>query len=106
VEAKLISGNFFPPFSHKWSAFTAHPEMHIKQLTIHGFKSYREETVVGPLHPGRNVVVGRNGSGKSNFFAAIRFALNDAYSRLSSPEERLALIYVSSLDSILMGICT
>ena len=52
--------------------------------------------VVGPFSPGHNVVVGRNGSGKSNFFAAIRFVLNDAYTRLGQ-EERQALLHVSSL---------
>lgn len=50
--------------------------------------------MIGPLHPGHNVVVGRNGSGKSNFFAAIRFVLNDAYTKLNATEERSSLIYV------------
>jgi structural maintenance of chromosome 3 (chondroitin sulfate proteoglycan 6) len=44
--------------------------MHIKSIIIEGFKSYRERTVVGPLGPGQNVVVGRNGSGKSSLFTA------------------------------------
>ena len=46
--------------------------MYIKQVIIQGFKSYREQTVVEPFDPGHNVVVGRNGSGKSNFFYAIQ----------------------------------
>lgn len=37
-------------------------------------------------------MVGRNGSGKSNFFAAIRFVLNDAYTKLGQ-EERQALLH-------------
>ena len=53
--------------------------------------------MIGPLHPGHNVVVGRNGSGKSNFFAAIRFVLNDAYTKLNATEERTSLIYVPPL---------
>lgn len=48
--------------------------------------------MVEPFSPGHNVVVGRNGSGKSNFFAAIRFVLNDAYTRLGQ-EERQALLH-------------
>lgn len=48
--------------------------------------------IVGPFSPGHNVVVGRNGSGKSNFFAAIRFVLNDAYTKLGQ-EERQALLH-------------
>lgn len=67
--------------------------MHIKQLTVHGFKSYRDETVFGPFSAGHNVIVGRNGSGKSNFFAAIRFVLHDAYARLGGSEERQALLH-------------
>lgn len=51
--------------------------------------------MVEPFSPGHNVVVGRNGSGKSNFFAAIRFVLNDAYTRLGQ-EERQALLHEGS----------
>ena len=63
------------------------PRMFIKQVIIQGFKSYREQTVVEPFDPGHNVVVGRNGSGKSNFFYAIQFVLSDEYSHLR-PEQR------------------
>lgn len=64
-------------------------------LTIHGFKSFRDTVLVDGLSPRANVVVGRNGSGKSNFFAAIRFVLGDAYTSLSR-EERHALLYDAS----------
>jgi len=66
--------------------------MFIKQVIIQGFKSYREQTVVEPFDPGHNVVVGRNGSGKSNFFYAIQFVLSDEYSHLR-PEQRQALLH-------------
>ncbi|GAA5994281.1 cohesin subunit SMC3 [Rhodotorula paludigena] len=59
---------------------------------IQGFKSYRDETLVDPFSPGLNLLVGRNGSGKSNFFSAIRFVLSDAYTSLSR-EERQALLH-------------
>ncbi|BGP07249.1 Structural maintenance of chromosomes protein 3 [Rhodotorula toruloides] len=59
---------------------------------IQGFKSYRDETVVDPFSSGLNLLVGRNGSGKSNFFSAIRFVLSDAYTSLSR-EERQALLH-------------
>lgn len=42
----------------------------------------------------RLFVVGRNGSGKSNFFAAIRFVLNDEDHSRMSVEERQAIIHV------------
>ena len=45
-----------------------------------------------PFSPGTNVIVGRNGSGKSNFFAAIRFVLSDAYTQMTR-EERQALLH-------------
>lgn len=43
--------------------------------------------------------MGRNGSGKSNFFAAIRFVLSDAYSNLSR-EERAALLHEGSGSAV------
>ncbi|KAK3177090.1 hypothetical protein OEA41_008418 [Lepraria neglecta] len=66
--------------------------MYIKQIIIQGFKSYKEQTVIEPFSPKHNVIVGRNGSGKSNFFAAIRFVLSDAYTQMGR-EERNALLH-------------
>ena len=50
-------------------------EMHIKQVVISGFKSFRSQSEIEPFSPKHNVIVGRNGSGKSNFFDAIQFVL-------------------------------
>ncbi|XP_060524565.1 structural maintenance of chromosomes protein 3 [Cylas formicarius] len=66
--------------------------MYIKQVIIQGFKSYRDQTVVEPFDKRHNVVVGRNGSGKSNFFYAIQFVLSDEFSHLK-PEERHSLLH-------------
>ncbi|KXL46283.1 hypothetical protein M433DRAFT_153739 [Acidomyces richmondensis BFW] len=66
--------------------------MYIKQIIIQGFKSYKDQTVIEPFSPKHNVIVGRNGSGKSNFFAAIRFALSDSYTQMGR-EERAALLH-------------
>ncbi|XP_055593678.1 structural maintenance of chromosomes protein 3 isoform X2 [Uranotaenia lowii] len=66
--------------------------MHIKQVIIQGFKSYREQTVVEPFDKRHNVVVGRNGSGKSNFFYAIQFVLSDEFTHLR-PEQRQSLLH-------------
>eukprot|EP00048_Salpingoeca_helianthica_P020901 m.9177 g.9177 ORF g.9177 m.9177 type:complete len:1197 (+) comp5363_c0_seq1:148-3738(+) len=65
--------------------------MYIKQVTIQGFKSYRDQTFVEPFSPHHNVVVGRNGSGKSNFFFAIRFVLSDMFSTLRAEERQMLL---------------
>ena len=64
-------------------------------------RSYKNQTIVDPFSPKLNVIVGRNGSGKSNFFAAIRFVLGDAYASGLSREERQALIHEGSGSSIM-----
>uniref|UniRef100_A0A3Q2PGX2 Structural maintenance of chromosomes protein 3 n=1 Tax=Fundulus heteroclitus TaxID=8078 RepID=A0A3Q2PGX2_FUNHE len=71
--------------------------MYIKQVIIQGFRSYRDQTVVDPFSPKHNVIVGRNGSGKSNFFYAIQFVLSDEFSHLR-PEQRLALLHVREIS--------
>ena len=81
--------------------------MFIEQIVISGFKSYKDQTVILPFSKKLNIIsktntlmypnnppliVGRNGSGKSNFFAAIRFVLSDAYTNMTR-EERQALLH-------------
>ncbi len=67
--------------------------MHIKQLSIRGFKSYSDAVVVDDFDVHHNVVVGRNGSGKSNFFNAICFVLcDDNYENLRK-EDRIDLLH-------------
>eukprot|EP00835_Amoeboradix_gromovi_P004430 NODE_345_length_10548_cov_0.306728.p1 type:complete len:1029 gc:universal NODE_345_length_10548_cov_0.306728:3629-6715(+) len=63
--------------------------MKIDAVQLKHFKSYQNTQV--ELQSGLNVICGRNGSGKSNFFWAIRFALGEAYSHLSR-QERQSLI--------------
>ncbi|KAI8994869.1 RecF/RecN/SMC [Pilobolus umbonatus] len=66
--------------------------MYIKQIIIQGFKSYKDQITIDPFSEKHNVIVGRNGTGKSNFFSAIRFVLGDAYQNLDK-EERQALLH-------------
>jgi structural maintenance of chromosome 3 (chondroitin sulfate proteoglycan 6) len=63
-------------------------------------RSYKDQTVIEPFSAGTNVIVGRNGSGKSNFFAAIRFVLSDAYTNMSR-EERQALLHEGSGSAVM-----
>ncbi|KAG2607917.1 hypothetical protein PVAP13_4NG306100 [Panicum virgatum] len=65
--------------------------MYIKKVIIKGFKSYKE-IATEPFNPKVNVVVGANGSGKSNFFHAIRFVLSDMFQNLRS-EDMVALLH-------------
>uniref|UniRef100_A0A182J0E3 Structural maintenance of chromosomes protein 3 n=1 Tax=Anopheles atroparvus TaxID=41427 RepID=A0A182J0E3_ANOAO len=60
-------------------------------ITIAGFKSYRQKTIIEQLDKRHNIVVGRNGSGKSNFFSAIEFVLSNEYNNLRL-EQRKGLI--------------
>ena len=62
--------------------------MHIKTIAIAGFKSYREQIFETPFSAKHNVVVGKNGSGKSNFFNAILFVLSEKYSSLRQSERK------------------
>ncbi|CAE8715288.1 unnamed protein product [Polarella glacialis] len=75
--------------------------MHIKQVIIRGFKTYKEQTTLDEdFSPGTNVVVGFNGSGKSNFFQAILFVLSDQYSSLRA-ETRKSLLHEGAGQAVL-----
>ncbi|CAN0105750.1 unnamed protein product, partial [Ectocarpus fasciculatus] len=66
--------------------------MHIKQVSMSGFRSFRSQPEIESFSPRHNVIVGRNGSGKSNFFDAIQFALlNQRFSNLRQEERQLLL---------------
>ena len=69
--------------------------IYIKKLVMHGFKSFPRKTEV-PFTPGINVIVGANGSGKSNISDALCFVLG----RLSIKSMRAAkagnLIFLGS----------
>uniref|UniRef100_A0A1X7TAA8 Structural maintenance of chromosomes protein 3 n=1 Tax=Amphimedon queenslandica TaxID=400682 RepID=A0A1X7TAA8_AMPQE len=66
--------------------------MYIKQVIIQGFRSFKDQTEVEPFSPKHNVIVGRNGSGKSNFFFAIQFVLSDDFTHLK-PDDRQQLLH-------------
>ncbi|PIA65437.1 hypothetical protein AQUCO_00100732v1 [Aquilegia coerulea] len=74
--------------------------MFIKQIIIEGFKSYREQVATEPFSPKVNCVVGANGSGKTNFFHAIRFVLSDLFQNLRS-EDRHALLHEGTGHQVL-----
>ena len=47
----------------------------IKSIAISGFRSFRQQDAIESFDPGHNALIGRNGSGKSNFFDAVQFVL-------------------------------
>uniref|UniRef100_A0A7S2RI58 Structural maintenance of chromosomes protein n=1 Tax=Mucochytrium quahogii TaxID=96639 RepID=A0A7S2RI58_9STRA len=67
--------------------------MYIKELEIQGFKSYKEQAGVDDFSPQQNTIVGRNGSGKSNFFRAIQFVLGEKQFSNLSHKERMELLH-------------
>ena len=77
--------------------------MFIKEIIIEGFKSYRERTVLGPLDPGLNLVVGRNGAGKSNFFCAVEVIFSKQEHNAVMFVETDVDLYVNRLMQLLMG---
>jgi len=66
----------------------------IKSIRIKGLKSYKDETI-SDLDKKVNVIVGRNGAGKSNFFFAIKFVLSDM---ILSEEERRKILHSSAKE--------
>ena len=74
----------------------------IKKILLKGFKSYKDQTTFEPFDARTNVIVGRNGSGKSNFYDAVRFVLCDErFSALRTPTERRGLLHVGGGDAVL-----
>ncbi|KAI5187588.1 structural maintenance of chromosome 3 (chondroitin sulfate proteoglycan 6) [Nematocida homosporus] len=64
--------------------------MRIQSVSLSNFKSFTENVLIAELSQGPNILVGKNGSGKSSLLFAIRFVIN-AHWRIS-PAERRAIV--------------
>lgn len=67
--------------------------MFIKRIRIEGFRSLRS-ILLTDLAPSLNAIIGHNGSGKSNIYEALLYALNDP-SLPTSEEARRDLLHTS-----------
>ncbi|PHT79982.1 hypothetical protein T459_18034 [Capsicum annuum] len=76
------------------------PLSSLGEVIIEGYKSYKEQVKTEDFSPKVNCVVGANGSGKSNFFHAIRFVISDLFHNLRS-EERQALLHEGAGHQVL-----
>ncbi len=76
--------------------------MHLKSLTLKGFKSFAETTRIS-LSPGVTVVVGPNGSGKSNIVDAITWVLGAQGPRLLRSQKMEDVIFAGSSQRSALG---
>ena len=63
----------------------------IKSLEIKNFKSFLNETI-DQFSSNLNLVIGKNGHGKSNFYSALKFVFNvDSRDKILPEEKRILL---------------
>ncbi|HEU5322063.1 MAG TPA: AAA family ATPase, partial [Methylomirabilota bacterium] len=76
--------------------------MRLESLTLHGFKSFAERTVVKVM-PGVTAIVGPNGCGKSNLGEAIRWALGEQSAKSLRGQRMEDLIFQGSASRKAVG---
>src|SRR4051812_36879507 len=76
--------------------------MHLKTLTLKGFKSFADTTTL-ELEPGVTVVVGPNGSGKSNVVDAVAWALGAQGPRTVRSGKMEDVVFAGTADRPALG---
>ncbi|MEM5798406.1 MAG: AAA family ATPase [Candidatus Aenigmatarchaeota archaeon] len=64
----------------------------LERIAIQGFKSFRKKVSI-PFPPGLSIIIGPNGSGKTNIVDAINFVIGRTSSRLLRAKKATDLIY-------------
>src|SRR5262245_64288643 len=77
--------------------------MRLEAITLHGFKSFAEKTVLKVL-PGITGIVGPNGCGKSNISEAVRWALGEQSAKSLRGQRMEDLIFHGSSSRKAVGL--
>ena len=73
--------------------------MYLKHINVKKFRTYNDLQVLEEFSPSINLILGRNGSGKSNVIAAIAYVLTDYFSHMKE-ENKKFLFHKESRDLI------
>ncbi len=78
--------------------------MFLKELRIHGFKSFADRTQLA-LRPGITAIVGPNGCGKSNIADALRWVLGEQSTKSLRADAMADVIFQGSTKRKPLGLC-